>query len=59
MTIRLEGLSGGLADFERIKRFALVGREFSAEQGEITPTLKIKRKVVAENFAEELGRLQN
>jgi long-chain acyl-CoA synthetase len=35
-----------LAQFERIKRFALVPREFTIERGELTPTLKIKRRVV-------------
>ncbi len=53
----IERLSGELADFERIKRFALLTREFSAEQGELTPTLKIKRKAVAANFSAELDQL--
>ena len=43
--------------FEQIKRFAVVPREFSAEEGEVTPTLKLKRRVIEERFAEEIERL--
>ncbi|MBM3459863.1 MAG: long-chain fatty acid--CoA ligase, partial [Armatimonadetes bacterium] len=50
----IDRLTQHLADFEKIRRFALVARDFSAELGELTPTLKIKRRVVAENFAAEL-----
>ena len=53
----LERLSSSLADFERIRKFALLTRDFSIERGELTPTLKIKRKVVAENFSGELDGL--
>jgi long-chain acyl-CoA synthetase len=43
--------------FEQIKRFAIVPREFSAEEGEVTPTLKLKRRVIEERFADEIERL--
>jgi long-chain acyl-CoA synthetase len=43
--------------FEQIKRFAILPRDFSAEQGEITPTLKLKRRVCEEHFAAEIERL--
>jgi long-chain acyl-CoA synthetase len=42
--------------FEQIKRFALV-RDFSMEEGEVTPTMKLKRRVVAQNFAAEIEAL--
>jgi long-chain acyl-CoA synthetase len=42
---------------EQIKRFALLPRDFSPEAGEITPTLKLKRRVCEQNFAAELGGL--
>ena len=42
---------------EQIKRFALLPREFSAEEGEVTPTLKLKRRVCEEHFADEIERL--
>jgi len=46
-----------LSRFEQIKRFAVVPREFSAEEGEVTPTLKLKRRVCAEHFASEIEQL--
>jgi long-chain acyl-CoA synthetase len=39
-----------LAQFERIKKFVLVGEEFSVVTGELTPTLKIKRRVVLDKY---------
>jgi len=46
-----------LSRFEQIKRFAILPREFSAEEGEVTPTLKLKRRVCAEHFAAEIEEL--
>jgi long-chain acyl-CoA synthetase len=42
---------------EQIKRFAILSRDFSQEEGEVTPTLKLRRKVVHEHFADEIERL--
>jgi long-chain acyl-CoA synthetase len=42
------------ARVEQIRRFTLLPKEFSIETGELTPTLKIKRKVVSKNFAAEI-----
>jgi long-chain acyl-CoA synthetase len=42
---------------EQIKRFAILPRDFSQEQGELTPTLKLRRRVVQEHFADEIERL--
>jgi long-chain acyl-CoA synthetase len=42
---------------EQIKRFAILPRDFSADEGEITPTLKLKRRVCEEHFREEIERL--
>lgn len=47
-----------LADFERIRRFALIGRPFSIETGELTPTLKVRRRAVAEQYADILREMQ-
>ena len=47
---RINTMQDDLPAFSRIKRFTLLSRDFSAEREEITPTLKIKRKVVAKNF---------
>ncbi len=42
---------------EQIKRFAILPRDFSQEEGEVTPTLKLRRKVVHEHFAHEIDQL--
>jgi long-chain acyl-CoA synthetase len=42
---------------EQIKRFAILPREFSQEEGEVTPTLKLRRKVIVDHFADEIERL--
>jgi long-chain acyl-CoA synthetase len=42
---------------EQIKRFVIVPREFSQEAGEVTPTLKLRRRVIHENFAAEIDEL--
>jgi long-chain acyl-CoA synthetase len=41
-----------LGRVEQIKRFTLVHRAFSQESGELTPTLKVKRKVVMANYSD-------
>jgi long-chain acyl-CoA synthetase len=42
---------------EQIKRFAILSRDFSLEEGEVTPTLKLRRKVIHDHFADEIERL--
>ncbi len=46
----LESINAELASFEQLKRFAVLAREFSIESGELTPTLKMKRSVVEQNY---------
>jgi len=43
-----------LARVETVKKFVVLERPFSIDTGELTPTLKVKRKVVNERFAEEI-----
>jgi long-chain acyl-CoA synthetase len=43
--------------YEQIKRFEILPRDFSAEEDEITPTLKLRRRVVQEHFAAEIEKL--
>ena len=43
--------------FEQIKRFTILPRDFSMETGELTPTLKLKRRVVQQRYADELDEL--
>jgi long-chain acyl-CoA synthetase len=49
--------SNELAKFERIKNFKLKRLPFSMEEGEITPTLKAKRKVIEKKYAEAIDEL--
>jgi len=47
----------GLARYEQIRKFDLLPAEFTIEGGEITPTMKIKRRVVAEKYGEVIDAL--
>ena len=42
---------------EQIKRFTILPRDFSQEEGEVTPTLKLRRRVIHEHFADEIEEL--
>lgn len=54
----IDAQSTHLADFERVKKFALLSQTFSVDGGELTPTLKIKRKVVLQKYAAEVSALR-
>jgi long-chain acyl-CoA synthetase len=43
--------------YEQIKRFRVLPRDFSMEEGEVTPTLKLRRKICQEHFAAEIEHL--
>jgi long-chain acyl-CoA synthetase len=43
-------LTAGLADYERIRRVALLPDELTIDNGELTPTLKVKRRVIDKKF---------
>ncbi len=53
----IKRLSGGLAGFERVKRFALLKKAFTVEDGELTPTLKIRRKAVLRKYGDVVESL--
>ena len=42
---------------EQIKRWTILPRDFSQEEGEVTPTLKLRRRVIHDHFADEIERL--
>jgi long-chain acyl-CoA synthetase len=46
-----------LASYETIKKFILVKEPFSIENGQLTPTLKVKRKIVEEQYKDEINSL--
>jgi long-chain acyl-CoA synthetase len=47
----------GLAHFEMPKKIALLPHDFSLERGEMTPTQKVKRRVVDKNYKDVIDRL--
>ncbi|MGO8670773.1 MAG: AMP-dependent synthetase/ligase [Capsulimonadaceae bacterium] len=51
---QVEESSADLADFEKPKRIVVLERPLSVEEGELTPTLKVRRKVVTEKYAKLL-----
>jgi long-chain acyl-CoA synthetase len=50
-------VNADLAHFAHVRRFTILTRDFSADENEITPTLKLKRKVCEEHFAGEIEQL--
>ena len=53
----VEALNRDLSQFERIKKFRVLPREFTIESGELTPTLKVKRKVVEQQWAAAIDEM--
>jgi long-chain acyl-CoA synthetase len=51
---RINELQKDLSPYEQVKRIILLPNEFSIQTGELTPSLKIKRRVVAEQFKDEI-----
>lgn len=54
---RIETLQQDLAHYEKIKYFTLLPQPFTIEKGEITNTLKIKRRVVYKNYADVIDKM--
>jgi long-chain acyl-CoA synthetase len=50
----IDEINTTLARVETVKKFKILPRAFAMEQGELTPTLKVKRKNVHKNFAAEI-----
>ena len=46
-----------LSQFEKVKKIALIENELSVDGGELTPTLKVKRRVVDEKYRTVIDRL--
>ncbi len=53
----VDALNRELSQFERIKRIAILPTEFSIETGELTPTLKVRRKVIEDRWREQIEAL--
>ncbi len=54
---RIELLQAQFTNYEKIKRFALLSKPFSVEEGELTNTLKLKRKVILERYADVIDKM--
>ena len=54
---RIDTLQQQLAYYEQVKRFTLLPEPFSMEKGELTNTLKLKRRVVNEHYKKEIDRM--
>jgi len=57
MRSRVDEINRQLATFEQVKKFVLLGADFTQETGELTPTLKVKRKVVIRKYGNLLDAL--
>ena len=53
----IENYNKSFSDFEQVKRFVLLEHEWSVESGELTPSLKIRRKVIKEKYKEAIDTL--
>jgi long-chain acyl-CoA synthetase len=53
----IEQCSANLAPYERIKEFTLLDHELTQEDGEVTPTQKVKRKVIADRYADRIEEM--
>jgi long-chain acyl-CoA synthetase len=53
----VDGVNMGLAKFESMKRVSIVPDEWSVEDGTLTPSMKLKRRVVETKYAKEIGEL--
>jgi long-chain acyl-CoA synthetase len=53
----VDAVNADRSRYEQIKRFVILPRDFTMDDDELTPTLKLKRRVVAQHFGTELGEL--
>jgi long-chain acyl-CoA synthetase len=54
---QIEHVTRDLSQFEKVKKFVLIEKEFTVEGGELTPTLKVKRRVIDEKYRAVIERI--
>jgi long-chain acyl-CoA synthetase len=57
MKAEVQRLTRDLADYEKVKRVALLAKEFTIDGGELTPTLKVRRRVVEQKYQDQIESL--
>jgi long-chain acyl-CoA synthetase len=57
MQRQVDAVTADLSKYERVKRVALIEKELTVEGGELTPTLKVKRRIVDEKYRDVINRL--
>ena len=55
--IKIDEIQNGFSAFEKVKKFVLMPAEFEISSGEITPTLKVKRNVVLQKYADIIEKM--
>lgn len=54
---RIEALQQELARFQQVKKFTLLPSAFSVEAGEVTPTMKLRRRIIEANYRTEIDAM--
>jgi long-chain acyl-CoA synthetase len=54
---RIKSRLAGVSTYEQVKQFTLLGQGFTIESGELTPTLKLRREIIARNYAEQINAM--
>ena len=54
---QIDAVNARLARVQAVKKFKVIPKDFSVEGGELTPTMKVKRKVVTEKYKSEIDQL--
>ena len=54
---QIDAITGSLSQYERVKKFALIDHEFTVEGGELTPTLKVKRRVIDDKYRDIIDEM--
>lgn len=53
----IKKVNGGLAHYETIKKVTVVPDEWSVEQGELTPSLKLKRRIIVDKYKDQIAAM--